>query len=134
MSFASRAMRRALAFAAFFLALAFSGLANAGGHGEGGGGPAPMIFTVNLGPENYLQFGLVLEGATPEIGQEVEVYKPKIQHEIILLLSTKDVEHLRTLEGKKELVEEIQTKVNHVIDETAKTGVKEVLFTRFLIQ
>ncbi len=93
-----------------------------------------MVFTVNLGPENYLQFGLVLEAATPEAGQEVEVYKPRIQHEIILLLSSQNVDHLRTLEGKKALIEEILTKVNHVIDETAKTGVKEVLFTRFLIQ
>jgi hypothetical protein len=26
----------------------------------------PMVFTVNLGKDNYFQFGLIFEGATPE--------------------------------------------------------------------
>ena len=41
---------------------------------------------------------------------------------------------LRRREGKHHLVGEIIERVNKVIDETEKTGVKEVLFTSFIIQ
>lgn len=103
-------------------------------HGGGGGGAEPMIFTVNLGKDNYLQFGLIFEGATPEVAHHLAAYKPRLQHEIILLLSGKDAAKLRTLAGKKELIEEIIELGNHVIHEDEKTGIKEVLFTKFLIQ
>jgi flagellar FliL protein len=103
-------------------------------HGGGGGAPEPMVFTVNLGKENYLQFGLILETATPEAAGSLAAYKPRIQHEIILLLSGKEVAALRTLEGKKALIEELVELANHAIHEDEKTGIKEALFTRFLIQ
>jgi len=111
----------------------FSLPVSANDHG-GGGAPEPLVFTVNLGTKNYLQFGLVIEAATPEAAHEIAAYRPKIQHEIILLVSDKVVDHLRTLDGKKELIEEILETVNHLIHETEKTGVKEVLFTKFIIQ
>ena len=105
-------------------------------HGGEGGGAAQqeMVFTVNLGKENYLQFGLLLETANPEVAGSIAAYKPRIQHEIILLLSGKEVDKLRTLEGKKKLIEEIVGLANHVIHEDEDTGVKEALFTKFLIQ
>ena len=102
-------------------------------HG-GGGAPAPLVFTVNLGPNSYLQIGLVLQAATPEASHELGIYQPKIQHEIILLLSGKDEALLRTLPGKKALIAEIMTSVNHVIHDDEKTGVNEVLFSNFIIQ
>ncbi|MBL8405156.1 MAG: flagellar basal body-associated FliL family protein [Dechloromonas sp.] len=100
----------------------------------GGGAPEPMVFTFNLGGNAYVQFGLIFETGTPEAMHELMVYKPKIQHEIILLMSGQDEGRLRTLEGKKKLVEEIIDLSNHIIHEDRKTGVKEVLFTKFLIQ
>ena len=100
----------------------------------GGAAQEPMVFTVNLGKENYLQFGLILETAAPEAAAAIAAYKPKIQHEIILLLSGKEVAKLRTLEGKKELIEELVELANLAIREDEKTRVKEALFTRFLIQ
>ncbi len=103
-------------------------------HGGGSGAPAPLVFTVNLGSNNYLQLGLILEAASPEVSHELIAYNPKIQHEIILLLSGKDGAKLRTLPGKKELIEEIIEAVNHVIHKTEKNGVSEVLFTAFVIQ
>jgi flagellar FliL protein len=105
----------------------------AGDHG-GGGAPEPMVFTVNLGTENYLQFGLILEPAVPEAAGAIAAYRPRIQHEIILLLSGKELDKLRTLEGKKELVDEIVELANHAIHEDQKTGISEALFTQFLIQ
>jgi len=107
--------------------------AQANDHG-GASGPEPLVFTVNLGPSAYLHFGLILETATPEAGHEIVIFRPKIQHEIILLLSGKDPGHLRTLPGKKELIEEIIEAANHVIHGNEKNGVKEALFTKFIIQ
>lgn len=103
-------------------------------HGGAGGAPEPMVFTINLGSENYLQFGLVFETASPEAAHLLATYKPRIQHKIILMLSDKESANLRTLEGKKALIVEITELANKVIEEDEKTGVKEVLFTKFLIQ
>lgn len=112
------------------LLLPLSGSAN----DHGGGAPEPMVFTVNLGPENYLQFGLVFEPAQPEAMLLVNAYKPRIQHQIILLLAGKDAVSLRTLAGKKEMMEEIIRLTNQIIGEDEKSGIREVLFSRFLIQ
>lgn len=108
-------------------------IASANDHG-GGGAPEPMVFTVNLGKDNYLQFGLIFEAAHPEAMQLLTVFKPKIQHQIILMMAEKDVETLRTLAGKKEMIEEIVRLTNRIIGEDEKSGIHEVLFSRFLIQ
>jgi len=107
--------------------------ANSGGHG-GGGGPQPMVFTVNLGATRYLRLEVVLEAAAPEAAHEFDMFRPKIQHAIILLLSERSEDKLRTLAGKKELADDIVDAVNHVIHGDPKTGVKEVLFPSFIIQ
>lgn len=113
-------------------------VAQANDHGGGASGPEPLKFTVNVASPNgvgrYLQVEMVFETAHPEAGQMIASLKPKVQHQIILLLSGENVDHLRTRQGKHELVEKIIEAVNKVIDETEKTGVKEVLFTNFIIQ
>jgi len=107
-------------------------------HGGGGAAPGPIKFVTNLGnPSNggrYIQIEVVLEAASPEVEHAIGAYKPKIQHAVLLLLSGQEVGKLMTLEGKRELAESIREKANQIIDETAKTGVKEVLFTSFIIQ
>ena len=134
MNVAPRIVNALVAPILFVLALLSPLPVLANDHGGGGGAPEPMVFTVNLGKENFLQFGLILETATPEAAGLLAAHKPQIQHEIILLLSGKDAAKLRTLEGKKELIEELVELANHAIHEDEKTGVKEALFTRFLIQ
>ncbi len=124
---------RPLVGLAMCIVLAMPMLATASDHG-GGGAPEPLVFTTNAGKNQYLQFGIILEPAVPEAQHLIAGYKPKIQHEILLMLADKDVEKLRTLQGKKDLAEEILEIVNHVIHEDEKTGVKEILFTKFLIQ
>ena len=106
--------------------------------GGGPSGPEPLKFTVNLqeanGDNKYLQVEMVFETAKPEAAPSLVTYKPRIQHAMILLLSGQDSARLRTREGKHHLAAEIIEAVNKVIDETEKTGVKEVLFTSFIIQ
>lgn len=104
----------------------------AGDHG--GGAPEPMVFTVNLGTENYLQFGLVFEPAKPEAMALVGMFKPKIQHQIILMMAEKNIDTLRTLAGKKEMIGDIVRLTNGIIGEDEKSGIHDVLFSRFLIQ
>lgn len=134
MNVTSRLSNTFVAFMLLLLGSIAPSILLASDHGGGGGAPAPLIFTVNLGDNRFLQLGLVLETATPEAAHELSSYQPKIQHHIILLLSGQDEAKLRTLPGKKELAREIIETVNHVIHEDEKTGVKEVLFTNFIIQ
>lgn len=124
---------------AFFIASILSlSAAHASDHGGGAAGPEPLRFTVNVSSANsvgkYLQLEMVFETAHPEAAQAIVTLKPKVQHQMILLLSSENADHLRTREGKHELVDKIIETVNKVIDETEKTGVKEVLFTNFIIQ
>jgi flagellar FliL protein len=113
-------------------------LAQANDHGGGAAGPEPMRFTVNVGGAasggKYLQIEMVFETAHPEAAQTIVTLKPRVQHALILLLTGEQPDHLRTREGKRELMEKIIEEVNKVIEETEKTGVKEVLFTSFIIQ
>lgn len=102
--------------------------------GGGASGPEPLKFTVNLGKTKYLQFEMVLVGASPEVEHELVVMRPRIQHEVILLLTTHTPENLFTRQGKYALMADIIEAANHVIHENEKTGVKEVLFTSFIIQ
>lgn len=106
----------------------------AGGDAQGGGVAAALKFTTNLGSSRYLQFEMVIDAATPEVMRELEVLRPRLQHRIILMLSEQTDEFLRTLKGKLELQARIQEIANQLIQETPKTGVKDVLFTSFIIQ
>lgn len=111
---------------------------SASDHGGGASGPEPLQFTVNLGKTGYemryLQVTMVPEFATPEVAHHFAGLKPKVQHRMILLLSSEDVDSLRTLKGKQELQERIVGDMNGLLDETPKTGVKEIFFTNFIIQ
>lgn len=125
-------------FALLVFCVASVPLAHANDHGGGGGAPEPMRFTVNIGSVafggKYLQIELVFETVHPEAAQAIVTLKPRVQHELILLLTAEEPDHLRTREGKHQLMEKIIEVVNKVIDENEKTGVKEVLFTSFIIQ
>ena len=104
----------------------------------GSSGPEPYKFIANLGdPLNggkYLQVQMVFEGAGPAVDHAIAINKPKIQHAVILLLSSADPNILLTLKGKKDLIVEIVDTVNQLLQVTEKKGVKDVFFTNFIIQ
>lgn len=125
-------MKRVLFVLALLLAAALP--VQAGDHGGGGGAPAPLKFITNLGTSRYVVFEMVTEAATPEAAHLLETLKPRLQHRILLLLSDKTEESLVTVKGKIELQEEILDIANEIIDETPKTGIKEILFTNFILQ
>ena len=103
-----------------------------------GGGPEPLQFTVNIGNSTsvmrFLQVTMVFELGSPEVGVHLAALKPKAQHQIILRLTSEEVANLQTTKGKQALQENIAADLNKLLGETSKHGVKEVLFTSFIIQ
>lgn len=128
-----KSLALALLLSPFMLGYTF---ANEGA--KAAGGPAPMKFVVNLGNPaldgRMLSVEMVLEGAPLEVAAGINTYRPKIQHEIILLLTSENANNLRTADGKRGLGEKIKDVVNKILKETDRTGVKEVLFVNFMIQ
>ncbi|HET7775207.1 MAG TPA: flagellar basal body-associated FliL family protein [Azospira sp.] len=103
---------------------------------HGGSAPAESLrFVVNLaGGGRVLQVDMIFEGAHPEVEATLKTIRPKVQHKLIILLASETADKLLTLEGKHTLAETIRDTLNKLLDETPKSGVKEVLFTNFIIQ
>ncbi len=110
-------------------------------------------FVVNLAGEvqHYLQVGIDLKVSEAGIGDQIKAHLPEIRNGVLLLLSSKNVEDLGTLEGKNQLRHEIRAAVNgplgietksgggdaHAADshgDDESEGVQEVLLTSFVIQ
>jgi len=93
-------------------------------------------FTVNLtGGEHYLQAEISLKISDPKVGEDIKLHMPEIRDVLLRLLSSKQAEDLATVEGKKQLSEDIQKQTNKVLGvKQPKEGVLAVLFTSFIIQ
>lgn len=90
-------------------------------------------FIVNLfEPKSvrYLKLTLQLELAGIE-KQEVDAQVPKIRDSLIILISSKKLEEVASMEGKLRLREEILFRINRILGE-GKT--REVYFTDFVVQ
>lgn len=107
-------------------------------------------FTVNLSSEasdRYLQVGIDLKVAAPEVADKIKMHLPEVRNGILLILTAKRVDELGTLEGKNKLRTELRDAVNRPIGmykpapEGAdpskwkpKKGAQDVLLTSFVIQ
>lgn len=72
-------------------------------------------FTVNLASEaadRYLQVGMDLKVSGPEVGDKIKQHLPEIRNGIVLLLTSKGVEELASVDGKNRLREEVRDIVN----------------------
>jgi flagellar FliL protein len=69
---------------------------------------------VNLAGEvqHYLQVGIELKVADGKVGDAIKAHLPEIRNGVLLLLSSKQVDELGTLEGKNRLRQEIRLAVN----------------------
>ena len=139
--FVRRATRRLAQWSALLCAVCLLGvpMAHAGGHGgEGGGGPSPMTFVVNVGPTRsggmVLQMSIVLEPATPEAAKLIDTFKPMIQHRVLIVAAGLSPDSLRKPETRNELGEMLVEAINDDLGTTKKNGIKEVFFTSFLFQ
>lgn len=109
-------------------------------HAEAEGKPPVYVkletFTVNLADqESYLQTEISLKVADPKVQEKLKQHMPEVRDALLRLLSSKTAEELMTTEGKTTLAEEVRKEVNRVIGaKKASQGVKDVLFTSFIIQ
>lgn len=111
------------------------------GGGHGGGGPVflPLeTFTVNLQPdpdEKFLQLEMSLQVPSAEVADKLKGQMPALRNRLLLLLSSKTAKEISSLEGKKQLTDEIMAEVKKPFTEKGKpNNVKGVFFTSFVIQ
>lgn len=96
-------------------------------------------FTVNLpsadGVDHFLMIGVDIMVEDLKAGEAIKAHMPEIRNGLLLLLSTRTVEGLSTLEGKKKLSAEIVKQVNEPLHlkEGEKAAV-DALFSEFVIQ
>ncbi len=69
---------------------------------------------VNLAGEvqHYLQVGIDLKIADDHVKDQIKAHLPEIRNGVLLLLSSKQIDELATLEGKNRLRAEIREAVN----------------------
>jgi flagellar FliL protein len=94
--------------------------------------------TVNLQDEDsghYLQIGLTLQMADAKTSERVKTNLPVIRNSLLLLLSSKSVRELRSVEGKEQLQKEILAAARGPMPGNGPDkGIEGVLFSQFVIQ
>lgn len=91
-------------------------------------------FIVNLAdtPEvRYLKLTLKLEAEGEAVSAELSARIPQIRDAVLVLLSSKDVNAVRTTQGKFQLRDEITQRINGLLK---KPGVRSAYFTEFVVQ
>ena len=91
-------------------------------------------FLLNLADRNELRFlkvSIKLELDRPEEKTDFQKKLPAIRDALLVLLSSKESQLLRTVNGKRRIREEIMTRVNGVM---SKGKIANVFFTDFIIQ
>lgn len=92
-------------------------------------------FTVNLaGGESMLQLELHVELEDAHLKDTLKAYMPKVRNDVILLLSSRKLDDLRSDNGAKKLIEDLQTTINHAMDVDEDEGVKSVAISSMIIQ
>ena len=117
---------------------------NAGGHDEHAKAdehsaePGPVMelepFLLNLADRDELRFlkvSIKLELDRPEETTDYQAKVPAIRDALLVLLSSKESQLLRTVNGKRRIREEIMARVNTLM---SKGKVANVYFTDFIIQ
>ncbi|MCQ8897761.1 flagellar basal body-associated FliL family protein [Limnobacter humi] len=107
------------------------------------GPPAFVVmdpFVVNLAaPDStrYLQIGITYETTGPLIAEEIKTFTPVIRSRILMVLSSKNVSQLTTIEGKQALMDELVDLARVTIKGDVKDpthGIRDVHFSSFVIQ
>ncbi len=106
-------------------------------------------FTVNLQDprgERFAQVGVTLEFEDPEVESTIKDRLPAVRNDILMLISSKQVEDLLSPQGKRQLADQIRLQAGRAIgaelpDAGAPAGkhaavnpIREVLFSQFIVQ
>jgi flagellar FliL protein len=95
-------------------------------------------FTLNLQPdpdEKFLQLDMQLQVASNEAVETLKTQMPVVRNRLILLLTSKKASDILTMEGKKQLSDEIITELKKPFSEGAKPQeILGVYFTSLIVQ
>lgn len=93
-------------------------------------------FTVNLkgNQERFAQIFISIAISDPKIAEPIKARQPILSDRILKLIAKRTPEELLTGEGKEKLAAEILASVKDALPEPMRKGVKEILFTKFIIQ
>lgn len=100
-------------------------------------------FTVNLadeGGERFAQVSVTLEVADEQVDKALRTLMPSVRNSVLLLLSSKKSEELLTLDGKKQLAEQIGASAAAELGWSESNGadrpkpVSAVHFSHFIVQ
>jgi flagellar protein FliL len=86
--------------------------------------------------DHYLQVSMDLKLSNHNVSEKVKQYLPIIQHETMLILSSKEFDWLDDMGHKKKLALEIRDKINKILKAPSpkEDGVKAVYFNSFIVQ
>ena len=114
--------------------------APSGASGKPGQTAAPGVmfdldpFIVNLAdvPDvRYLKLTVKLEVENDAVSADLSARVPQVRDAVLVLLSSKDVNAVRTTQGKFQLRDEITQRINGLLP---KPGVRSAYFTDFVVQ
>jgi flagellar FliL protein len=91
-------------------------------------------FIVNLAdtPDvRYLKLTIKLEVDNGAVSTELSARVPQVRDAVLILLSSKDVNAIRTTQGKFQLRDEITQRINGLLP---RPGVRSAYFTDFVVQ
>ncbi|MES2206999.1 MAG: flagellar basal body-associated FliL family protein [Pseudomonadota bacterium] len=84
--------------------------------------------------DHYLQVAIDLRLSNAKVNEKIKQYLPIIQHECMLILSSKEFDWLDDVNHKKQLAVELKEKINKIIKGTPVDGVRAVYFDSFILQ
>lgn len=92
----------------------------------------PFIVNLADSPEiRYLKITVKLEVENEAVSAELSSRVPQIRDTVLVLLSSKDSNTVRTTQGKFQLRDEITQRVNGLL---SKPGIRSAYFTDFVVQ
>lgn len=95
-------------------------------------------FTVNLQPdpdEKFLQLDIQLQVASLEVAEVLKTQMPVVRNRLLLLLTSKKPSEILTMEGKKQLSDEIMAEIKKPFSKEGKPQeLLGVFFTSFVVQ
>lgn len=86
--------------------------------------------------DHYLQVEIKMKVANEQVGEKISQRVPEIRSALILLMTSKSSEDLKTVEDKQRLASEMAGQINRIIHSTNPNvdGVLGVYFTTFILQ
>ncbi len=106
-------------------------------------------FTVNLQDprgERFAQIGVTLQFDNPDVEIEIKDRLPALRNDVLMLISSKRVEDLLSMEGKQQLAQDIRLRAGRALGldlpepgasaprGAAENPVRAVLFSQFIVQ